>query len=397
MACPSVATGAGFLSGVLDHVDCQAQALGSYGFQALARPGGSGAALLASALALLVALLGFKMILGRRVDGADIVGLTLRAAMVVTLAVSWPAFRTLAYDTVLKGPAQLVTTIADPGNLPAASGGLSARLQDMDSAILALTVRGTGRATGVPGYAPTQDFRGAVLDDNSTMGWARVTWLAGTLAPLVALRLVAGLLLALTPLFALALLFDATRGLFAGWVRGLVLCLIGSAGLAVIHATQLAILEPWAAGALQMRGANYATPSVPTELLALNLAFAIAANLALALLARVAFQRGWVSLPEIGYRETTSHHSREAAQGATFRSSREISRAEQMVMGLARLDQRRDSSRTERMPQGSLRGASGGTPDTAPSQSLAAAPAGAAYRRSARRASSAGQRRDRTT
>lgn len=398
MPCPSVATGHGFLLGVLQHIDCQAQVLGSYGFQSLARPGAMGATMLASALAILIALFGFRLILGRSVDGHDLIGLVMRGAIVVTLAGTWPAVRTLAYDTVLKGPAQVAAAIADPAALPGASDGLSVRLQAMDDAILALTMSGTGRTTGVPGYAPSQDFREIALDDASTMGWARVTWLAGTLAPLVAVRLVAGFLLAVTPILALALLFEATRGLFAGWARGLGLCLLGSAMLAVMHAVQLAIMEPWAANALQLRVANYATPAVPTELLALNLAFAIAANIALGFIARVAFQRGRVTLPALPWPRSDEQQVRHE-QAVARRGTDEVSRAEQLALLVQRLEQRESGSSIERMPQFMLQQGGEGSQRAGSTDEVRPQPLGETWRASGRRvnqrATLAGQRRDR--
>lgn len=398
MPCPSVTTGHGFMLGVLQHIDCQAQVLGSYGFQSLARPGAMGATMLASTLAILLALFGFRLILGRSVDGHDLVGFVMRGAIVVTLAASWPAVRTLAYDTVLKGPTQVAAAIADPAALPAASGGIAGRLQAMDDAILALTVSGTGRTTGVPGFATSRDFREIAPDDASTMGWARVTWLAGTLAPLVALRLVAGFLLAVTPLLTLALLFEATRGLFAGWARGLALCLLGSALLAVMHAVQLAIMEPLAANALQLRAANYATPAVPTELLALNLAFALAANIALGFIARVAFQRGWVSLPSLTWSRSDEQHVHHE-QVVARRGTDDVSRAEHVALSLQRLDQRESGSSIERMPQLMLQQGGEGGQRSSTTDEARPQPLGETWRASNRRVNQrttlSGQRRDR--
>ncbi|MBL7396112.1 type IV secretion system protein, partial [Escherichia coli] len=53
------------------------------------------------------------------------------------------------------------------------------------------------------------------------LGTARVTFLTATIAAYASVRLVAGLLLALGPLFIALLLFEGTRSLFEGWVRGL--------------------------------------------------------------------------------------------------------------------------------------------------------------------------------
>lgn len=396
MPCPTVSTGRMFLLSILDHIDCQAEVLGSFGFQALARPGGPGATILASTLAIFVALIGFRMILGYRFDGRDTVSRVLLAAVVVTLAASWPAMRTLAYETVLKGPGQLIALVASPQTLPTAAGGdLTPRLQGLDDAIVALTIRGTGRNSGVPGYAGANDFRGIALEDGSTMGWARVVWLSGTLAPIIAVRLTAGLLLALSPLLALTLLFAETRGLFAGWARGLVMCLLGSAALAIVHATQLAILEPWAAEALQLRSANYATPAVPTELLAVNLAFAVAANLSLLIMLRVAFQRGWLSLPTFDFANFTPDQSARTETEQNRNSMKAYSRVEQVISAIDRQQLSSERGSQQRIPQSILRDKVESTTTNAESTTVLR-PLGETSRRTARRTTLSGQRRDKT-
>jgi type IV secretion system protein VirB6 len=56
----------------------------------------------------------------------------------------------------------------------------------------------------------------------------------------------------------------------------------------------VAVMEPWLADVLNRRNLGYATPTAPTELLALVLAFAIAAAGLLFILGKIAFQNSWV-------------------------------------------------------------------------------------------------------
>jgi type IV secretion system protein VirB6 len=104
------------------------------------------------------------------------------------------------------------------------------------------------------------------------------------------------MLLALTPLVAGLLLFKATRGLFSGWLKGLVLTMLGSVGTTIVLAAELALLEPLLQDALRLRDLGYATPATPTELTTLTAGFALALFGILALLAKVAFQPGWPSM-----------------------------------------------------------------------------------------------------
>ena len=99
---------------------------------------------------------------------------------------------------------------------------------------------------------------------------------------------VAGLLLALGPFFALFLLFETTRGVFDGWVRGLAGAALGGLSTAILLGVELAVVEPWLAAVLAERRAEIATPAVSIELLALSLVFALTLLAGLIASARVA-------------------------------------------------------------------------------------------------------------
>ena len=94
------------------------------------------------------------------------------------------------------------------------------------------------------------------MEDETGFGWARTIYLASTIGSLAILRIAGGLLLALAPLVAGLLLFDFARGLFAGWLRGLVLVALGSLGITILLAVEIAVMEPWLADALQRHGGS---------------------------------------------------------------------------------------------------------------------------------------------
>lgn len=297
MNCPAILTGDQFLTRVLGHVDCQAAFLGSYGWQALGQPGSITATVMTGLLTLFIALFGIRLLFGPAPGPRDIVGDALKIGIVLTLAFSWPAFRTLIHDVVLDGPGELAASAGAP--LMPQGASLIERLQEADNAMLHLTEAGTGRQTGayVDAEGPGGTFRGAALEDEKSFGQARLIYLAGLLGSYGLLRLVAGILLALTPIAAGLLLFEATRGLFAGWLRALVLTLAGAAGLSIIAAGELAILLPWLTDALRLRTLGYATPAAPIELLAITLGFALIQFGAIWVMGKVAFSRGWITLP----------------------------------------------------------------------------------------------------
>ena len=292
MACPVPTTGNAFLSGILAHIDCQAQTLGSSGYQALANPGSSTSLILTALLTLFVAFFGIRMLLGDVPDIGDVVRASLKVGIVLLLATSWSAYRTIAYDTVLRGPAELVEAVGAPSDLPGAAGGLVSRLQAVDNAIVTFIVKGTGRfdltTAPQPGSQIIPVGRTPVSDDFA-FGIARIAYLAGAIGALGLVRLTGGILLALAPLFAGLLLFDATRGLFMGWVKMLVASALAALVVTVVLAVQLSILEPWLSDVLAQRAARFATPAAPLELLVLTLSFALIQWAIIAASVRIAF------------------------------------------------------------------------------------------------------------
>lgn len=292
MACNSISTGNAFLESTLSHIDCQAQTIGSLGFLGLSGPGSPYDALLTSLLTIFIALFGFRLLLGYDTQPRDVVTGILKIGIVVLLATSWPAYQILVYNTVMHGPAEVANVIAGAAQLPGANGTLASRLQTVDSAILDLTALGSGRLQQVANSTAatnTVQFSQIAVGDDFALGFARIVYLAGTIGSLGLLRIAGGLLLALAPIFAGFLLFDATRGLFAGWLKGLALVALGSLGVTIALSVQLALLEPWLSSTLYLRIGNAAVPAAPSELLAINAAFVLILFAIIAVMGRVAF------------------------------------------------------------------------------------------------------------
>jgi Type IV secretory pathway, VirB6 components len=336
MSCPAVTSSNAFLIETLSHIDCQAQTIGSVGFQSLSTPSSPASILLTTLLTLFIALFGIRLLFSEDLGVEDAIGAILKIAIVLTLALSWPAYRVLAYDTVLYGPGELSARIAGIST-PSAQDELAQRLQRIDDKIVALTALGTGRQTGSleRPQGDVASFRGIALGDETAFGWSRALYLGFIIGSLATLRIAAGLLLALGPIFAGLLLFDITRGLFAGWFRGLALTALGSLGISLLLTIQATIMEPWLASLVNRRTMGYATPSAPTELVALALGFAIAAIGLLALLSRVAFQNSW---PFRAWSSSRTEHRGRPQYKPAFRSESQAfptySRVETLAQGL---------------------------------------------------------------
>jgi type IV secretion system protein VirB6 len=219
------------------------------------------------------------------------VGGAIRIGLMLTLALSWPAWRVIGYDVVINGPGEVASLVSGASGLPGTNHSLVARLQNVDDGIVAMTQFGTGRLTGgVVGNSDRGDsFHGIAMADETGFGWGRVLFLISALGPYGITHIGGGILLALAPLMAGLMLFAQTMGLFVGWVRGLVFASLGSLVLTLAQGVELSVLTPWANDILSIREANTFTPSAPTELLALTLAFCFLNFGLLALVARVSF------------------------------------------------------------------------------------------------------------
>jgi len=289
--CPRLSTGEAFLSTLLRHIDCQAQTIGAGGYQALADPGSPFALALTGLLTIFVALFGLRMMLGQTPTVRDGVMAVVKIGVVLTIAASWPAYRTVVYDVVVQGPAQLSSALGRAAGLPGRDSNLVNRLQDADASIIRLINYGTGRddLAVLPSSNPNEPAQRTPIADNPALGWARVFFLSSTIAAFAAVRLTAGVLLALAPLFAGLLLFNMARGLFVGWLRALVFALLASVATTMVLGVQLALLEPWLAQVIQLRQSNALAAAAPMELLVLCLAFALALFGSLGILLRLAF------------------------------------------------------------------------------------------------------------
>ena len=311
MACPSLPAPT-FLGGVIDFVDCQAQAIGSGGYQALAAPGSTLSVALTGLLTLFVALFGYRMLFGYTPGVRDGVLALVKIGIVLALALSWPAYRTLIYDVALKGPAELASEIGRPAALPGVGGGLVPRLDNADRFLVALAVLGPGTPVAAPQGAPQPQVAPppSAGFDALALGGARMLFLSASIAALAAVRLVAGMLLALGPFFFAFLLFDATRGLFEGWLRVLAGAALGALGTALALGVELALLEPWLADIYARRTIGLATPETPVELLVVTFVFALVLAAMLVAAARVAY----------GFRMPAAWRSATAQLASTMRA-----------------------------------------------------------------------------
>lgn len=384
MACPVVLTGQDFLASALAHIDCQAQAIGAYGFGALAAPGSPVSLALTSLLTIFIALFGIRLLLGYPMGTRDVVGDVLKVGIVLTLATSWPAWRIVGYDLIIHGPAQIAQVIGGSAGLPGSAGDLASRLQNADRGLAALNVFGSGRL-------------GVAQGDWFQLGFARIAFLTGTLGPIALVRLMAGFLLAIAPLMAGLLLFGITRGIFEGWARALVATLLASILLGVIHGVELALLEPWLQDALQRRAMEQRILDAPVEILVAALSFAVLSLASVFLIARLAFH-GAVQFPAIFNKMPEPREMPMSSRtGALSHAGDEPSRAHIVAHAVSENLRREERMADIMRVEGRWSDRPGSAPPALAAQSgpgIGGEVLGSTWRRSSRRSSGAARRRD---
>lgn len=329
MACFASPTSDRFVSPLLTYLDCQSATLGEAGYQALAAPGSSISLVVGAMLAILIAVIGYRLLLGDTPTLRDGVLTFVKIGIVLAFTASWPAYRTVVYDVVLRAPADIVASVGGNAQIPGATGGLASRLDALDQSFRTLAIYGVG----VPTKVQVEEARGVspplfASFDSFALGAGRIAFLTGSLTSFALLRLGAGLLLALGPLFVAFLLFEATRGLFEGWVRGLAAITLGSIGTALALGIELALFEPWLGSLIAQRAAGQAIPNAATSVFAAAIVFKLVLFALLGLTARVAF--GWrlparlsgIRVPGIDARSPTPHQATQNVQQASTQEAR---------------------------------------------------------------------------
>lgn len=252
IACGAIGDQAGVALRLYGQVQCRAMALGENGFQLLG--GGTMFGRVLSGLMLLaVALIGYRLMLGERPTPRDAVSWVVRLGVVLALTGSWSAYGTLFHRTALQAPGEIAAVI-----LPAAGLGDPAALvlrtqstyDGLIAAARAAAEEGPTDAASTTTLSGTDPVAAPAVPTIGQEHSPRVLALTGAAIALVALGLggwlaaqfATGLLLALGPFFVAALLLEATRGLFLGWLRALVTGGLGAMASMAVLSVELDLL-----------------------------------------------------------------------------------------------------------------------------------------------------------
>lgn len=201
------AVGSG-VSASLRAVDCAATASAQSAFGRLFGNDGALLPALTVLLTLYVAFFALSLIFGRsRLGISALTPRMLTLGLVLTFATSWAAYQSVVWNLAVGAPDEIAGLLMGTGG--SATDSFATKI-DM---VFARLVEASGTED-----APTSTY--------SPLGllWLGATLLLlGTVGVLVTSKIALAILLALGPLFVVLALFSGTRGLFAGWLRGLVL------------------------------------------------------------------------------------------------------------------------------------------------------------------------------
>ncbi len=398
--CPIPISGSGFVSTALAHFDCQAQSIGEAGYRAMAMPNSAAFLILTALLTLYIAILGFRMLGGQQLSMNDFTVAAIKIGIVLTLATSWSTYRIFAYDIVLHGADEITATIGPASGIANANmmTGIAERSQSVDNAISNLIALGTGRNDLI--NQSRKDVRSRMapplLNDDLALGLGRTVFVTSLLASNGFLRLFGGLILALAPLFSGLLLFDATRGLFWGWVRSLIAVWSGSIAVSIIFGVELTILEPWLSRLLELRATHQLVLEAPFELLTLALTFTFILLGSLLAILWLCYSSGMVHWVKHQLTNASSAHFDTSAQRPNIALGNENepmpSRAFMIARSLSASQQQHTANRIPHNlmhnPDAQNQNSQNSYPvDTIPSLNTLNnhAPLGASYRRTARR------------
>ena len=205
-------------------VDCVANEMAASAFGRLFGAEGAMAPVLTILLTLYIAFFAYSLITGRSTLGISaLTPRMLTLGLVLTFATSWLAYQGVVWNLALGGPDWIAGVLM--GAKGSATQIFADRIDIVFGAIAEIGQQGGeqagGGSAGVAGAASAG--AASVMSPEGVMWMGALLLLLGTVGVLLTARIALAVLLALGPVFVVLALFGGTRGLTAGWLRGVVL------------------------------------------------------------------------------------------------------------------------------------------------------------------------------
>lgn len=306
----AIPANAGLAGQLLADADCHAFGLVEQGYTALAAPGGAVSAGLSGLMVLAVAFFGYRLLLGRGLMLSDAVSLAVKIGVVLVIATSWSSWQALAYDLFAHAPMRIAADVL---------GSVSARdpIEQLQQALDGLEQASIGYRTRAGIASPLVGGPAASAMTLTVSSLILAQSIAGTL---VIARVILAILLAIAPVMAGFILFDATRGVAGGWLVAMATAALAPLFVLTTAAVEFAILLPLIARNLAEQAQGVFAPASVTPIGLVTLVFAVAMLASVYAGARIA---SGIKLPDTPiFSRAAPGALPETAQARTIRTER---------------------------------------------------------------------------
>lgn len=206
------------VAAALQGVDCVAAEMTGEAFGRLFAPGGALGPALSILLALFIALFAIGLFLGRtNLSVRSLVPRMITLGLVLTFATSWIAYQAVVWNLAVATPDYLASILT--GDAGSATTTFANKIDIVFAAIEEATKTQAGGQGEQGGQSP--DI--SAFSPEGMLWLGAMLLLLGTVGVLVTARIGLAVLVALGPIFVVMALFNGTRGLFTGWLKGVVM------------------------------------------------------------------------------------------------------------------------------------------------------------------------------
>jgi type IV secretion system protein VirB6 len=259
-SCVALNPAAGSAETMVNAVDCYIQSTVQAGYANLLGEGSVFSVALTIALTIYVAIIGYRLILGRStLSVSEMMPRMIMIGAVLALTSNWATYQVLVYDVLTDGPQEIVRAInpndGDVRGITERIDVLSGRMVDLADAWTEFEARPEqmlptdATALKTAALPVTANNITAFVAPKDSLGpnmllFSALFLLLASAGVLVVAKIVLGLLLLLGPLFAVLSLFASTRGLALGWGRAAVMMSLVPIMTLITSAGAVAALEP---------------------------------------------------------------------------------------------------------------------------------------------------------
>ncbi|MCJ2185569.1 type IV secretion system protein [Novosphingobium beihaiensis] len=231
-------------------VDCVANEMAGSAFGRLFGAGGAMAPVLTAVLTLYIVFFAYSLLTGRTTLGISaLTPRMLRLGVVLVLVTSLTAYQTFVWNLALGGPDWIAAQLM--GVKGSATTIFGDRIDIVFGAISDIASNSSAQGAGNGEAAKAATSAAGLLTPDTIMWMGALLLLLGTVGVLLTARIALAVLLAIGPVFIIFGLFDGTRGLTAGWLRGVALTAVTPLFVVLGGGVTLELLVPIISGMVQ--------------------------------------------------------------------------------------------------------------------------------------------------